>query len=243
MLTRIFTIFVVAMLALPFAGATPPVRGGTLFPDEATQPVRASLQIPDEAAPSLAAKRKKKKPTFITVTRTVRELVTRTFSNPGAITIPAIDNASPYPSAINVGGLVNGAITDVNLTLNTFSHTQPVDVDVLLVPAQLPGQNAIVMSDSGNGYAATNITLTLDDQAAAGLPDGTGAGPLVSGTFKPTNPGGAVDPFPGQMPSGNSLLSVFNGGNPNGSWQLFVVDDAAADSGQFAGGWTLQITA
>jgi len=243
MFTRIFTLFVVAMLALPLAEATHPVRAGTLVPDEVAPPVQASLQVPHEAAPSLEAKRKKKKPKFRTVTRTVRQPVTQTFSNTGLIKIPATGDsgpANPYPSAINVAGFANGAITDVNLTLNTYSHAIPTDVDVLLVPVHLPNLNAIVMSDTCSTNAVVGITLTLDDQAAAPLPNGT----CVSGTFQPTNlGGGAVDPFLGQTPSGNSLLGVFNNANPNGSWQLFVVDDVAGGDGQFAGGWTLQITA
>ena len=68
-------------------------------------------------------------------------------------------------------------------------------------------------------------------------------GPLASGTFRPTNVVGSSDNFPGQTPSGNSQLSLFNGGNPNGSWQLYVMDDHSGDTGQFAGGWSLQITA
>ena len=82
------------------------------------------------------------------------------------------------------------------------------------------------------------VTLTLDDAAANSLPD---AGPLVSGTFKPTN-FGSGDTFPSAPPSGGSALSVFNGTNPNGTWSLYVVDDATGDSGSVAGGWELNIT-
>jgi hypothetical protein len=58
-----------------------------------------------------------------------------TFSNPGSITIPAsgtIGVANPYPSTIDVSGLV-GPITDVDVTLHGFSHTFPADVGALLV--------------------------------------------------------------------------------------------------------------
>ena len=40
----------------------------------------------------------------------------------------------------------------------------------------------------------------------------------------------------------NTLLSVFNGVNPNGTWSLYVFDDLGGDIGNFNGGWTLRIT-
>ena len=168
-----------------------------------------------------------------------RGLVTRTFTSTQPITIVDDALARPYPATIEVSGFSNGTITDVNLTLRDFSHTAPADLDVLLEPRQLPNQNAIVMNGVGSTYDVTGITLTLDDQAAAPLP---GNGPLISGTFQTNNFAGSSD-FPGQTPSGNSSLSIFNGGNPNGSWQLFVVDGAPGDTGLIAGGWSLQITA
>ncbi|MFM6345350.1 MAG: Calx-beta domain-containing protein, partial [Dolichospermum sp.] len=36
-------------------------------------------------------------------------------------------------------------------------------------------------------------------------------------------------------------FSVFNGINPNGTWSLYVVDDAGGDVGTIAGGWSLNI--
>ena len=49
------------------------------------------------------------------------------------------------------------------------------------------------MSDVGGSIDAVNVTLTLAEHAATSIPD---AGPLVTGTFKPTNVG-AGDPFAG----------------------------------------------
>jgi len=37
-------------------------------------------------------------------------------------------------------------------------------------------------------------------------------------------------------------LSVLNGSSPNGIWSLYVVDDAARDTGSIAGGWRLSIS-
>ena len=49
--------------------------------------------------------------------------------------------------------------------------------------------------------------------------------------------GSPAGPFPDPQ-----LLSVFNGINPNGTWSLYVVDEAGVDIGSFAGGWELNIT-
>jgi hypothetical protein len=179
-----------------------------------------------------------------------RTRITRTFTNNATITIsPGPDNggkavatpATPYPAIIEVSGFTNGTILDVNLTLHALSHTFPGDVDVLLA-GPVPGLNAFLMSDVGANAVVSNITLTVDDQAAAGLPT-----PLVAGTFKPADGASSLGtdtfPTPAPTPSGNVALSVFNTSNPNGAWQLFVVDDSGGDGGSIAGGWSLEITA
>lgn len=163
-------------------------------------------------------------------------------TNAGAITIPAAGTgaatgapSSPYPSAINVAGIA-GTVTKVTATITNFSHTFPSDVDILLVGPG--GQTALLMSDVGGGTDAVNATLTFDD---AGAPIGA---TVVSGTFSPTN-SGAGDLFPAPAPIGpysNTALSVFNGVNPNGTWSLYVVDDAGIDVGSIAGGWSLNFT-
>jgi subtilisin-like proprotein convertase family protein len=165
--------------------------------------------------------------------------VTKTFSNANAIEIQDNTTADPYPSSIQISGLKKGKIKDVNLILRDFSHTFPPDVNVLLVAKD--GSNALVMSDVGGLPDANNLKLTLDDEAASGLPNNA---ELTSGVFRPTNDGpGDMFPDPAPEPSGNVALSVFDGDNPNGQWRLFVVDDSMNDDGEFAGGWSLQITA
>jgi subtilisin-like proprotein convertase family protein len=159
---------------------------------------------------------------------------TVTFSNPAAITILDSGAAGPYPSTINVA--VAGTITKVTVKLNNLSHTFPSDIDMLLVGPG--GQNAIIMADAGGGDDVSGITLVLDDAAAANLP----AALLTTGTFKPTNLTGTDTwPAPAPAPAGGSLLSVFNGTNPTGTWSLYVVDDASQDAGSIAGGWELTI--
>jgi uncharacterized repeat protein (TIGR01451 family) len=142
--------------------------------------------------------------------------------------------ADPYPSTINLSGLV-GKVAKVTVTLSNTAHMFPDDIDILLVgPA---GQQAILMSDVGGGDDISNVTLTLDDAAGANLPDNS---ILTSGTFKPTN-NGTGDTFPGPAPAGTSgsSLAIFNGTDPNGSWKLFVFDDASVDFGSIGGGWRL----
>ena len=182
-----------------------------------------------EATPLADAKSKKK-------------VVTKTFSNNSVVTIPGAGDEGPaslYPSTIQVSGLKKGKILDVNVILRNFNHTDTDEVDVLLVASHLPGRTATILSDIGNADAV-DLTLVLDDEAPLPTID-----PIVSGTFQPNNGGAFIDPFPAPAPtpSGNALLNVFDGGKANGQWQLFVVDDATADTGNFAGGWSIQIKA
>ena len=173
---------------------------------------------------------------------------TQTFCSAGAITFndnlpPAVPpfTSTPYPSTITIPPMtMTGTVTNVTVTLNNLSHTFPDDIDLLLVGPT--GANAIIMADVGGSPDAVNLTITLDDAAATFLPD---AGPLVSGTFKPTNPPlSPIDSFPAPAPAGpyGTALSAFNVTNPNGTWSLYAVDDSLGDVGSIAGGWCLTIT-
>jgi uncharacterized repeat protein (TIGR01451 family) len=44
------------------------------------------------------------------------------------------------------------------------------------------------------------------------------------------------------LPPYGSALAALNGGNPNGTWELFVLDDALLDSGVISNGWILNLT-
>lgn len=160
-------------------------------------------------------------------------------SNATSIAIPGTGTsgpASPYPSTINIAGAM-GVVSKVTVTLTNLSHTFPDDIDVVLVGPG--GQNVLLMSDVGGITGITNVTVTFDDAAAMSIPD---AGPMVSGTFMPSNAGGG-DTFvaPGPVAPFGAALSVFNGTNPNGMWNLFVVDDVGGDTGNIAGGWSINI--
>lgn len=158
--------------------------------------------------------------------------------NPGAITINDEATGLPYPSAITLAGL-DVFTLDVNVRLFGFTHSWPSDADLLLVGPQ--GQNALIMSDAGGGPGGSNINLTLDDSAAEYLGY---TGSFASGTYRPTNyEDNESLPAPAPASSGQSALATFYGTNPNGTWNLYVVDDTSGDSGIITGGWCLDVTA
>jgi hypothetical protein len=183
-------------------------------------------------------------------TRTVRETVTMTFGNPAKVTILAQANskASPYPGIVNVSGLTNGVIQDVNLVLHGFTGSDHTEINVLLVQAREPSLNAIVINNIMDDENPNNITLILDDDASEPLSnnDSHTEFPDAGATyrFRPVN-SGSMPIWPNApAPSGNQDLRVFNGSDPNGTWQLFIsTDNNNASPVTISGGWSLEITA
>ena len=171
---------------------------------------------------------------------------TQIFSAPAAITINDLAPATAYPSSINVSGM-SGTISKVVVKIKGLTHTFARDIDMLLVGPG--GQKVMLMSDAGGNLAVSNATMTFDATAAAAVPQTTA---IATGTYKPTDYtfGGSTDSFPAPGPTPAAPpatpypadLAVFNGTSPNGTWNLFVVDDGAADVGQLANGFTLTIT-
>jgi subtilisin-like proprotein convertase family protein len=174
---------------------------------------------------------------------------TKTFSNGNQIRIPADrisggtgGKADPYPSTINVSGFKR--VTDVNVTIRFATHTNPDDLDVLLVGPT--GLKAILWSDAGGTNTITGTTLTLDDQAQVFLPD---SGQIAAQKYRPSNYEVGVDNWPGVTQNDNRLLSTFDGTNPTGEWKLYVYDDTQQPdtgdrngAGVFNSGWSLEIT-
>lgn len=177
------------------------------------------------------------------------KVVTRTFDKPAAIfirdgTTGIPEEASPYPSAINVSGLTRGRIIDVDVRLRGLIHPAPNNIDAVVFGPGRTGTSRL-MSDAGGGLGspANGVTLLVDDEAPEFMPMG---GPLQAKGYKPSNYEEILDPFPQISPNGNRVLSVFDGKNPNGTWRLFVVDDSSdfdPTEGQFAGGWAVKIKA
>lgn len=170
---------------------------------------------------------------------------------------PTPGQAFRYPSSIDVAG--QGAVTNITVTINGYSHTFPDDVDILLVSPT--GATCLLMSDCGGDNAissASPINLTFDDAAPSGVPDNPPTDPVATGSYRPTRgtptSGSCAMPlgdfcvpsnFPGPAPAGpyGTTLSVFNGSNPNGTWKLYVIDDSPGDTGNITNGWSLTITA
>jgi hypothetical protein len=172
------------------------------------------------------------------------------FSNPTAIAIGAGVGELPslYPSPIVVSGL-SGTTTDVNVTIDNFSHTFPGDVSMVLVPPA--GQTILLAQEAGGNPDAVNQTITFDDSAPGQIPQ---AGPLVTGSYRPTSylngpsfpapgPGtGYCNPGPIEPKPFCTLASALDGAGPNGTWNLYVYDFHNANGGAIAGGWSLSVS-
>jgi uncharacterized repeat protein (TIGR01451 family) len=159
-----------------------------------------------------------------------------TFANPTPIALADFSSATPYPSAINVS-CVPGPITQLTVTVTNLSHTYAADIDILLVgPA---GQAVMLMSDVGGGNPINNATIDFSDAAAGLLPQ---SAPVVTGAYQPTNYSPEdLMPVPAPLGPYAASLAAFNGTDANGTWSLYVVDDALSDIGTIADGWSLTL--
>ncbi len=168
------------------------------------------------------------------------------FVNATPITVSDNASASPYPSPISVSGFCGGSVTFAAVGLNGFSHTDPRDVDMLLVAPG--GQRTMLMSDAGDGQAANNVSFFFTTNPTATSPISVAPTP-ISGAFtqgafySATDVNTGPDTFAAPAPAGpySSSMGTFMGVPPVGTWQLFVLDDSAGDSGSFAGGWQLTL--
>jgi Ca2+-binding RTX toxin-like protein len=158
-----------------------------------------------------------------------------------------------YLSSINVSGF-SGTVTDVNVTLldfrtraNSDGQHWAEDIDVLVSTPS--NSNVVLMPDAGGDNVfstgpVVDADLTFDDQAATQLPAETH---ISSGTYRPVNDDDTGDvlrvdywPTPASTPH-SATLAAFNGINPNGTWNLWVVDDMPQAAGDFNGGWCVDI--
>jgi hypothetical protein len=162
--------------------------------------------------------------------------------------------ASPYPSTIDVtGGPIQ--IGSMRVTLYDVTHMMPDNLDVLLVSPS--GQAFILMADAGGNLDLTTpVTLTFSDAAGQVLPN---SAPLTTGLFEPTSWEPGQTSFPPPAPpapynepgsaiggtASQTLMGNFGLTNANGTWSLYVRDDAglfvpAAITGCINGGWGLE---
>ncbi|MDP9118557.1 MAG: Ig-like domain-containing protein, partial [Actinomycetota bacterium] len=185
-------------------------------------------------------------------------VVGNNFCNTGSIVLNnppnTVADATPYPSNIFVSGRP-GNLLHLSVTLNNTNYSHSQDIDVLLVG---PGGQTLILvanlgPNSGPGAAASNSTLTLDDNGVlpqSGQPTPWGSSP----TFKPVNYGGFNETWgppappgphgdPGTAGTGATLGGTYNGASPNGTWSLYAITTAAGDgTGAIAGGWCLNLT-
>jgi hypothetical protein len=183
-----------------------------------------------------------------------------TFCNTGTITFNdggtgGFDGtaSTPYPSNIFVSGLA-GTIQSITVDLKGVVHDKSRDIDLLLVAPT--GEKFLMMTGVGAGIndglgPSPNFTripsnLTLSDAAGSALPRSS---VISSGTYRPTSYESWPNTFPAPAPAGPytqaapvgtaTFASVFNGLNPNGTWQLYATDDTIDVTGSIANGWCL----
>ena len=170
---------------------------------------------------------------FLTLALAARgSAATITFSNTGAITIPASGTAA---SDIAVTGF-SGGITNLMVELHLLNTTTPDDIEISVVgPA---GEKLTLMSDAVGDHDVSETTLVFSDGATQ-LPADE---PISSGTYQPTDYG-VSEGLSSPAPAGSStLFTIFNGKDPNGIWRLDI-DSAGSDVASLSGGWALTITA
>jgi subtilisin-like proprotein convertase family protein len=169
------------------------------------------------------------------------------YSNPSPITINTASGltvptvAAPYPSQIVVSGMT-GTTTKVEVTLKGVTHPVISQLDFLLVSPT--GAKFIFLADGGGFNTVEDHIYTFSDSATGQL-----SLPPVPGTYRATSGDGFTDIFPApappapyNLPPSATFASVFNGADPNGTWQLFAVDDTFGEAGSINSGWSLNIT-
>jgi subtilisin-like proprotein convertase family protein len=146
--------------------------------------------------------------------------------------------ALPEASTLTVSGMPPG-VTDVNLLLDDVTGWVGRTEFLLESPG---GRFAHVLSDFAEDNDLEKVDLTLDDQATETIP--RSAAP-VSGSYRPRNyddPDDLSEPVAGiETIDMRADLSVFDGEDANGTWKLWVFQEAAGGPVSIAG-WSLQIT-
>lgn len=156
-----------------------------------------------------------------------------TYHNPTRVDIPDGGTATAYPIPIPVQGLT-GSVDRVVVILQGLTHSRIDDLDVLLVSPS--GDRVMLMSDIVGSASDGYVIIGQSSQ-----PITTVNGMLMEGG--PTDVAvGGPDIFPAPAPAGPypADLNVFADEDPNGIWQLFIVDDNPGNTGSL-GGVTLLI--
>lgn len=157
----------------------------------------------------------------------------------------SVNSAGVYPITFAVSGM-GTTITDIDITLNFGTaagtvlfalgeeHTFCGDLDMMLVSPT--GTSLVFLSDAGS-FADMNGSYTFDDEAAETIQESPTTqvvdGNLVNGSYRRSAYIDG-DPFLSPAPSpnfANIFFSAFDGQNPNGTWELYIMDDAGGDAG------------
>jgi subtilisin-like proprotein convertase family protein len=159
------------------------------------------------------------------------------YDNDAVITINDAASATPYPATVSVAG-VAAPIGEVKVVIRGLSHTFPADIGMLLVGPG--GQSVVLMGRIGGfgpGVAGVNYTFTQDAGSLSTTPTNS-----PSGRYAPTRDPANSPVFAAPAPAGpwGSSLDVFKGLPANGTWSLFVNDEAGIDVGSIAS-WSLII--
>jgi hypothetical protein len=185
------------------------------------------------------------------------QAATLTFANPQALgpsqNAGTEGPATAYPSSISVSG-VPGTVTDVNVRL--LGATATADADMVLRGPN--GQQVMVMSDACIQGTSNRGNWIFDDSAPGFVSRSGPCSPSspTQSIFLPSNYLGqpnandnSVEPDDmsvapgGPPPPYVNNLAALAGGSPNGSWDLFVLDDNSVGFVGFSinSGWALTL--
>ena len=164
------------------------------------------------------------------------------FSNATPLTISDNAGASVYPSTIAVGG-IPGSIDEVTVTLHGLSHTFVGDLNVVLVSPT--GQSIGLLRRVGRegtgfgwGVDFVNADITFSPAGTGTIPN---INPIASGTYLPSGADATNSFAPAPVGPYSPDLTLLNGTGASqaGNWSLYVSDHAGGDTGQLAGGWSI----
>ncbi len=130
--------------------------------------------------------------------------------------------AGRYPAVLNVAG-AGSELTDIDVVLIGLAHRRPSDLDIVLVSPN--GTEVTLMADAGGTARLKRTNIRFDDAATQTLPENS----IMKGRFLPTN-------MVPELPSDD--LSMFEGEDPNGEWELYVYDAVRGKKGKLKG-WKL----
>jgi subtilisin-like proprotein convertase family protein len=157
-----------------------------------------------------------------------------------------IPSISPYPVQFTMpapgDSPLVGNVYDVKLELRGFSHTNPGNLDFLLVSPD--GTPVMLMSGAGGASPVSNLDLVFD-QSGVAMPL---AGTLISGTYQASYYTKGAHALPGPAPQptptdyNGSLLAFQDKASANGTWSLYINDKTGQDTGAIAGGAFLTVS-